>query len=41
MIVYYIEVIITPSKKKDNKYDANIKTRDTNKNISFGANVRI
>ena len=32
-----MEVIITPSKKKDNKYDANIKTNDTNTNISFGA----
>ena len=33
-----MEVIITPSKKKDKKYDANIKTRDSNKTISFGAN---
>ena len=31
-----MEVVITPSKKKDKKYDANIKTKDTNKNISFG-----
>ena len=32
-----MEVVITPSKKKDKKYDANIKTKDSNKHISFGA----
>ena len=32
-----MEVVITPSKKKDKKYDANIKTKDSNKTISFGA----
>ena len=32
-----MEVAITPSKKKDKKYDANIKTKDSNKHISFGA----
>ena len=32
-----MEVIITPSKKKDQRYDVNIKTKDTHKHISFGA----
>ena len=32
-----MEVIITPSKRKDKKYDVNIKTKGSNKHISFGA----
>ena len=32
-----MEVTITKSKKKDKKFDANIKTKDSEKNISFGA----
>ena len=32
-----MEVTITKSKKKDKKLDANIKNKDSEKNISFGA----
>ena len=32
-----METTITKSKKKDKKFDANIKTKDSEKNISFGA----
>ena len=32
-----MEVTIIKSKKKDKKFDANIKTKDSEKNISFGA----
>ena len=32
-----MEVTITKSKKKDKKYDAKIKTKGTERNISFGA----
>ena len=32
-----MEVTITKSKKKDKKFDANIKSKDSEKNISFGA----
>ena len=32
-----MEVTITKSKKKDKKFDANIKSKGSDKNISFGA----